>query len=378
MEAAATLEGKIKTRQIKVGLTLVANEVGMQELVNGALLATRSTPSLQVVLIGPSFNGFQGLAGARVAHIETSACEKDIYQVMEDLLKNEKIDAALTMHYNFPLGVATIGRIVTPGRGKEIFLATTTGTIAADRVQAMVKNAITGIACAKACGVERPLVGILNVEGARACERALQKLSTQGYTIDFATSIRADGGAIMRGNDLLAGSCDVMVTDSLTGNLLMKLFSAYTTGGQYESTGYGYGPGIGEGYNYLVGIISRASGAPVVARALQYMVDIVTGKVLQLYKQELAAARKAGLEEIFNTKTGIDAPHDEIVHPAVKPVSEDIPGIDILELEAAVRSLWAAGIYATSGMGCTGPVILVAAEDKDKAIKLLKENGYLS
>ena len=48
----------------------------------------------------------------------------------------------------------------------------------------------------------------------------------------------------MRGNDLLAGVPDIMVSDTLTGNILMKIFSSYTTGGSYESQGYGYGPGI--------------------------------------------------------------------------------------------------------------------------------------
>ena len=38
-----------------------------------------------------------------------------------------------------------------------------------------------------------------------------------------------------------------MVTDSLTGNILMKMMSSYCTGGSYEAVGYGYGPGIGEG-----------------------------------------------------------------------------------------------------------------------------------
>lgn len=51
----------------------------------------------------------------------------------------------------------------------------------------------------------------------------------------------------MRGNDLLAGTADVMVMDPLTGNLMMKIFSAYTTGGSYESLGMATEPGIGEG-----------------------------------------------------------------------------------------------------------------------------------
>ena len=39
---------------------------------------------------------------------------------------------------------------------------------------------------------------------------------------------RADGGSVMRGNDLPMGTPDVMVVDSLTGNLFMKVFSAFT------------------------------------------------------------------------------------------------------------------------------------------------------
>ena len=49
------------------------------------------------------------------------------------------------MHYNFPIGVSTVGRVITPGRGKEMILATTTGTSATHRIEAMVRNAIYGI-----------------------------------------------------------------------------------------------------------------------------------------------------------------------------------------------------------------------------------------
>lgn len=38
------------------------------------------------------------------------------------------------------------------------------------------------------------------------------------------------------------GTVDVVVTDTLTGNILMKMFSSFTSGGQYEVSGYGYGP----------------------------------------------------------------------------------------------------------------------------------------
>lgn len=68
--------------------------------------------------------------------------------------------------------------------------------------------------------------------GARQVEIALKALKENGYDINFASSDRADGGVVMRGNDLMTASADVMVTDSLTGNLLIKLFSAYNSGGK--------------------------------------------------------------------------------------------------------------------------------------------------
>lgn len=218
---------------------------------------------------------------------------------MDQKLENEELDAAVTLHYNFPLGVSTVGRVITPGQGKEMLIATTTGTTATDRVPAMLKNTIYGIAAAKALGIEKPTVGILNVEGARLVEKNLQKLKANGYQFEFATSVRADGGSVMRGNDLLLGTPDIMVTDTLTGNMLMKVFSAFNTGGQYEAVGYGYGPGVGEDYDKLIGIISRASGAPVIANALKFMAEVAQGNLLELTKTELKAAKKAGLNDLI-------------------------------------------------------------------------------
>ena len=54
--------------------------------------------------------------------------------------------------------------------------------------------------------------------------RALRRLFERGYEIDFAVSNREDGGCIMRGNDLLSRVPDVMVMDTLTGNLIIKIF----------------------------------------------------------------------------------------------------------------------------------------------------------
>ena len=75
----------------------------------------------------------------------------------------------------------------------------------------------------------------------------------------------------------------------------MKMMSSFTTGGSFEATGYGSGPGIGQGYEKLVMIVSRASGAPVIANAILYAADLVKGKIFEVSKNEFAAAEKAGL-----------------------------------------------------------------------------------
>ena len=287
------------------------------------------------------------------------------------------------MHYSFPVGVSTVGRTVSPGTGKEIFIATTTGTSSSHRVEAMIKNGILGIIAAKSMGIEDPKVGILNVDGANQVERALERLNSNGYKINFAESMRADGGCIMRGNDLLTGSADVVVTDTLTGNILSKLFSSFTTGGSYESLGYGYGPSIGEGYDRKILIISRASGAPVVKNAILYGKSIMNGEIRKKQEEEFSKANNAGLKEILkdvtkDTKKEDKNEYEEVQAPPKEVVTGSIAGIDIMELENAVKVLWKNGVYAESGMGCTGPILMVNEEKLPKAVNILSKEGYIS
>lgn len=303
----------------------------------------------------------------------------DPHKEMERMLEYGEIDGAVTMHYPFPIGVSTVGKVVTPANGKCMYIAATTGTSDTDRVCAMIKNAIYGIIAAKADGIEEPAVGIANVDGARQCEKALQRLADGGYPIKFAESNRADGGVVMRGNDLLQGTADVMVMDSLTGNLMMKIFSSYTTGGGYESVGWGYGPGIGEGFGKTVMIISRASGAPVVSGAIEYAVSLLEHDMSDIAKEEFSKARKAGidsiLKELTQPKSGSDSA--EVKMPPKEVVTEQIPGIEVMDLEDAVAALWKEQIYAESGMGCTGPIIRISEGNKEKAVQILKEKQYI-
>lgn len=354
----------------KIGITSMGSEHGEENIIEAAERAQKS--GIDVTVIGSHIK-----EGIKTAKIET---EEEAHKKMEELLNAKEIDAAVTMHYPFPIGVSTVGRIITPGKGKEMFIATTTGTSSTEKVEGMVKNAIYGIITAKACGIKEPTVGILNIDGARQTEIALKKLKEQGYDITFAESQRADGGCIMRGNDLLMGSCNVMVMDSLTGNLMIKIFSSYTTGGNYESIGYGYGPGIGEGFDKLIMIISRASGAPLVEGAIKYAAELVKGNCLEISKGEFEKANNAGLKEILSSlkSTKKEAIIEEVTVPKKEVVTSQISGIEIMDLEDAVRALWKQGIYAESGMGCTGPIILVNEFKTNEAIKALADAEYIS
>ena len=373
-EIADAMESGSFGNRVKVGLTTLGSELGVEELVKAAEMASRKYSDFEVVLIGPKVD-----TKLTVHEVD---CEADAQKVMEQLLDSNEIQGCVTLHYNFPIGVSTVGRVVTPAKGKEMILATTTGTSSTHRVEGMVKNAIYGIITAKACGIEKPTVGILNVDGARQVERALKDLASKGYEVNFTESVRADGGAVMRGNDLLTGTPDVMITDSLTGNILMKMFSSYNTGGSYEASGYGYGPGVGEGYERLINIISRASGAPVICEALRYCATCAQNNIVEISKKEFAKLEKAGFKDVLSNLTQAsekkETSSEEVVAPPKKVVTHDIAGIDILELEDAVQELWKKGVYAESGMGCTGPIVLISDDEADKAQEILTAAGYIS
>ena len=355
----------------RIALTGMGSEHGEENSMKAAVDAARD--GVDVVYIG-------SLKHELVETVEVPDDEAG-HDKMDELLSEKKIDGAVTMHYPFPIGVSTVGRAVTPGIGKEMFIANTTGTSSTDRIEGMVKNAIYGIITAKACGYTEPTIGILNVDGARQTEKALKKLQANGYPIHFAESSRSDGGCVMRGNDVLRGTPDILVTDSLTGNVLSKMLSSYTTGGSYEAQGFGYGPGIGENYEKLVMIISRASGAPVVANALRFAGDLIKGKVFEVAKEEFKKSKRAGLDDILAEIREANKPKDnseDVKEPPKEIVTAAVYGIEVTDLDDAVRCLWKLGIYAESGMGCTGPIIRVSEANLEKSEAELKAKGYIS
>ena len=209
--------------QPSIILTGPGSEHGEDNMIKGATIAAGH--GVNVIYIGDRNHD-----GVRTIH---AGNDKEAHDKMTSMLENGEAAGAVTMHYPFPIGVSTVGRAVTPGTGKVMYIATTTGTSSTDRVEGMVKNTLYGIITAKACGVKNPTIGILNIDGARQTEIALKELKNNGYNINFAESDRSDGGCIMRGNDVLTGTCDVLVTDPLTGNVIIKMLSSFTTGGSY-------------------------------------------------------------------------------------------------------------------------------------------------
>ena len=370
MEMAHGLETGSFGRRPKIALTGMGSEHGEVNSIAAAKMA--ADRGVDVYYIGTL-----EAPGVTTVHV---ANEDEGHKKMDQMLASGEVDGAVTMHYPFPIGVSTVGRVITPAKGKQMFVANTTGTSSTDRIEGMILNTIAGIITAKSCGIAEPTVGILNVDGARQAEMALNKLREGGFDFKWATSARADGGAVLRGNDVLMGTPDVMVMDSLTGNVMIKMLSSFTTGGSFESTGYGYGPGIGKGYENLVLIVSRASGAPLIANALEYAAQLVKGKVFEVAKAEYAAAEKAGLSKILAERKAAAAPaaaEEEVKAPPKEPCTESIPGVEVMDLEDAVKVLWKAGIYAESGMGCTGPIVMMAPANLEKSRELLKAAGYI-
>lgn len=367
LNLADSIEKGVFESKITIAVTNFGSELGTDNI-NNAILQSRSQ-LFNIIVVGEPLEGFESY----------EACGDDeIARVLKKLFEDKKIDAAVTMHYPFPIGVSTVGKIITPATGKEMYIATSTGTMDGNRIKAMILNAINGIIVAKADGIENPTVGILNIEGAKVVEKKLLELSNNGFEINFVSSKRSDGSFIMRGNDLVAGTPDIMICDSLTGNVIVKTFATFQSGGFYETTGYGYGPSIGSGYENAVFIISRASGTPLIKNAIMFAYESIKGNLLEISKDLYEKAKKAKIDEILNSLNNKNQESNEdIVAPEAEIVTESIAGIDILEIDSAVQCLWKEGIYAESAMGCTGPIVMINSVNLEKAKEVLEKAEFI-
>jgi hypothetical protein len=100
-----------------------------------------------------------------------------------------------------------------------------------------------------------------------------------------------------------------------------------------------------------------------------------------VYREELALARKAGLDRLLNERREAASSKqavEQIVAPPSEVVTEQIQGIDVMDLEDAVHLLWSKNIYAESGMGCTGPIVRISTANLEQASVILREGGFVS
>ena len=134
LEMAQGLESGSYGKRPKIALTGMGSEHGEENAMEAALMAAKD--GVDVYYIG-SLEA-EGVTTVKVADDEEG------HKKMEEMLANGEVDGAVTMHFPFPIGVSTVGRVVTPAKGKEMFVANTTGTSSADRIEGMIKNTIPG------------------------------------------------------------------------------------------------------------------------------------------------------------------------------------------------------------------------------------------
>ena len=103
-EIADGIETGAFGKKVVVGVTTIGSEHGTENVIKGAELAQRKDPSMEVVLIGPKVD-------SELTQYEANSAD-EAAEVMEQLLDSGEIDSCVTMHYSFPIGVSTVGRVV--------------------------------------------------------------------------------------------------------------------------------------------------------------------------------------------------------------------------------------------------------------------------
>ena len=102
---------------------------------------------------------------------------------------------------------------------------------------------------------------------------------------------------------------------------------------------------------------------------------------MKVAKDEFEKVNKAKFKDILKSLTKETAKEDndeEVTAPPKETVTGTISGVDIMELEDAVKVLWKNKLYAESGMGCTGPIIMVSEANLEKAIDILAKEGFIT
>lgn len=112
LQMAEGLETGNFGKKPKIALTGMGSEHGEENAMEAAKMAAKD--GIEVYYIGTL--EAEGVTTVKVANDEEG------HKKMEELLASKKIDGAVTMHFPFPIGVSTVGRVVTPAKEKRCLL----------------------------------------------------------------------------------------------------------------------------------------------------------------------------------------------------------------------------------------------------------------
>src|SRR6056297_2194192 len=94
--ADAIESGQFGSKQ-RIALTTPGSEHGSRELLDGVKKLIRKRADIEPVIIGEE--------GIKDFEHHYADCLDDAHQIMEELFAKNAIDGAVTLHYNFPMGV---------------------------------------------------------------------------------------------------------------------------------------------------------------------------------------------------------------------------------------------------------------------------------
>ena len=251
----------------RLGLMAAGSELPLQEFLCAARDAMEADPALRITGLGPLPEGPlpDGLDWQETENSGAAAAA-----VMDALLAEGRIEGAVALHYPFPMGVTTIGRMTCPASGRPMFMASSTGMSAPPAGRCHAPQRRPRCRCGQGPGPLLPVLGVLNLEaappggprpvahGGQGLSRAARGEHPPGRRCPAARQRPAVRG---RGR-LRHGYPDRQCPHEGLCVLHVR--------GARETCGWGYGPSVGEGWDKVISIVSRASGAPVIAGALRY------------------------------------------------------------------------------------------------------------
>ena len=112
-----------------------------------------------------------------------------------------------------------------------------------------------------------------------------------------------------------------------------------------------------------------------IIEAIKAMTVLELNELVKACEEEFGVSAAAPVAVVG--AAGAAAAEEEVKMPPKEVVTAQIPGVEVMDLDDAVKCLWKVGIYAESGMGCTGPIVLMSEANKAKAAEELKKAGYI-